>query len=200
MQRTPNNTNAVPNPRGRSTTFLTVEPQRTPSAYHVDALGNSQRARQDHDRGPTVTHARPAVHGFTATRQRLEAVTRLVHQSMQVGWRGRDALRLEILDGLVRPTLRPNDHHLEAFDLPLSRANPHRSGGTVQFPDQATPLSNFNHVVAQTLARRQELQTTGAITTPAVQTSHGNIGTAEARRFNANAVQAQRDWFNSWYR
>jgi hypothetical protein len=183
----------------KETTFLTVDPSgnRAPSAYHVENNRSqtgmrSQRSRQQHDHGPSNTEVMRTVHAFTQTGAMQVAVADNVDETVaRTGMNVSQALRLEIMDGLASPTASFGAHHLETFThLPNSMANPHISGGRVQFAQSNSPLGNFNSVVSNTEANRlvapqhRTYATDGATAAP----------TPQVTQFNQSALAAQRSF------
>lgn len=186
----------------KNTTFLTVDPSgnRAPSAYHAENSRNqagmmSQRSRQQHDHGPANTEIMRTVHAFTQTGQMQEAVADNVDETVaRTGMNVSQALRLEIMDGLASPTASFGAHHLETFtNRPNSLANPHISGGTVQFAHANSQLGDFNSVVSNTEANRS---VASQHRTYATQGSTAHT-TPQVHQFNQSALEAQRDFAQS---
>ncbi len=160
---------AQPPTAQRQTTFLTVDQgNRAPSAYHVNVqgntIGNSQRARQEHGHGPAVTREKHAVHAFIPNQgnsqqaKEMQRATAKITADMvtQTGMDPQTALRLNMMDGLAVPTASHGAQHIEAFQGNLSRGNPHRSGGTVAFPEPQSMLSKYDLVKATTAQMKRE--------------------------------------------
>lgn len=174
------------------TTFLTTESGRAPSAYHVDPQSQSQRARQEHPHGPTVTSEKRRIQAFTQTKEMAHAVSQLVqHDSRRLGVDPEFALRLQIMDGLASPLIAAGKAHLEVSDGAFGQGNPHVSGGTVTFPAKDSPLSDFNQVVAATQARKQQVRAGYGVLTPPVTQSMSQAITPQADAFNREALRAQ---------
>ncbi len=182
------------NPDRPKTTFLTKEDTRAASAYHVDEHGATQRARQEHDHGPTLTSRAERVQAFAPSKGMARAVARIVaDDSRRLDVTPDFALRLAIMDGLVKPTVQANMAHLEASGGELNRGNPHVSGGLTQFPLEGSPLEDFRRVAMTTVASRQVWQTSGK--TMQLQPVTGAMSdqlTPAARAFNTQAMESQR--------
>ena len=182
----------------KKTTFVTAGgtladgTPRPPSTYHVTGADNpaggvSQRARQEHNHGPAVTTPKQAVHAFTDNPKFGSAARHNVRKAVAKGMDPRAALRLEMMDGLIKPTAKANDYHMEAFSGPLSAGNPHKSGGRVKFVSPGSDLENHGRVVAytnmnKTVDEQQRLYVTQGVTT---------ASTPESQKFNSDALQAQ---------
>lgn len=199
---------AQPPTAQRQTTFLTVDSgNRAPSAYHVnvqgDSIGNSQRARQEHRSGPTVTREKHAVHAFipnTGNAQQtkdMQRATAKITADMvtQTGMDPQMALRLNIMDGLAVPTASHGAQHIEAFQGNLSRGNPHRSGGTVAFPDPQSNLSKYDLVKATTAQMKRENANSKGPTKPIT----GGVGAnpSSVQQFNHAATKEQQRFAQS---
>ncbi|MES2670098.1 MAG: hypothetical protein V4673_06720 [Pseudomonadota bacterium] len=179
------------------TTFLTTEHGRAPSAYHVDLQSVSQRARQEHRSGPTLTSEKLRIQAFTQTKQMAKAVSKLVkHDSRRLGVDPEFALRLQIMDGLASPTIQAGKAHLEVSHSEFGKGNPHVSGGAVMFPARDSPLSNFDQVAATTSMRRGQIRARSAVTPPITQTMSPQI-TPQAEAFNDEALRAQHGFARS---
>lgn len=179
------------------TTFLTTENGRAPSAYHVDLQSVSQRARQEHRSGPTLTSEKLRIQAFTQTKQMAKAVSKLVqHDSQRLGVDPEFALRLQIMDGLASPTIQAGKAHLEVSQSAFGKGNPHVSGGTVMFPAKDSPLSNFDQVAATTSMRRGQIRARSAVTPPIAQSMSSQI-TPQAEAFNDEALRAQHGFAQS---
>ena len=173
---------------GKSTTFLTTETNRSPSAYHVDSQGRTQRARQDHASGPTVTSNQVRHQAFTDDKTQARKVAAIVHDdSQRFGVSPAFALRMAIMDGLASPKLKHGAGHVEASTNALGRGNPHVSGGTVTFPQSGSPLANFDQVATTTQRRK----TNGATSEPALTGTTTPHLTPEAQAFNKQSMQQQ---------
>jgi hypothetical protein len=172
---------------GKRTTFLTSESGRAPSAYHVDDQGQTQRARQQHDHGATVTSKKVRFQAFTDTKKQAHAVANVVKEdSRRLNIPPSAALKLAALDGLAKVRLKHGASHVEASDSAIGRGNPHVSGGSVTFPQSGSPLADFSQVVATTRARA-----TGASSAPPITGSTQSQLTPEAQAFNRSAIEQQ---------
>ncbi|MCY7293835.1 hypothetical protein [Alteromonas sp. a30] len=194
----------------RSTTFLTKDDtkNRAASAYHVevrgDTIGNSQRARQEHSHGPTVTRNKNAVHAFIPengkpeeAKRKQKAVSKVTKDMVKsTGMDPQTAMRLNIMDGLAEPTASANAQHIEAFSSPVGRGNPHRSGGTVKFPEPQSNLSKFDLVSATTQQMKKEVKSTGHTTTKPITDTVSN-NPSSAQQFNSAALAEQRRFAQS---
>jgi hypothetical protein len=174
------------------TTFLTTESGRAPSAYHVDLQSVSQRARQEHRSGPTLTSEKLRLQAFTQTKHLAKAVSKLVQSdSRRLGVDPEFALRLQIMDGLASPMIQSGKAHLEVSHSAFGKGNPHVSGGTVMFPAKDSPLSNFDQVAATTSLRRGQIRAKSAVKTPPITQSMSPLTTPQAQAFNEEALRAQ---------
>lgn len=188
------------NNQGRkSTVFLTKEDGRAPSAYHIDQQSHSQRVRQEHRHGPTVTSEKLRYQAFTTTKHMAKAVSSLVQQdSQRLGVSNEFALRMQIMDGLVTPTIRAGSAHLEVSTGAFGKGNPHVSGGTVMFPQQGSPLSDFTQLEATTNQRRQQTKQHQPVSPP-VTTSMSQQITPQAQAFNQQALKDQRSFVKKFF-
>lgn len=176
------------------TTFLTEEDDRAPSAYHMDQHGAIQRARQEHRDGPTLTRRAERVQAFTPSKNMAHTVARIVSDdSQRLGVTPDFALRLAILDGLAKPTVKANMGHLEASSNDLGRGNPHVSGGLTKFPQTGSPLEDFREVAENTVASRKVWQESGhTMQLEPVTSGVSTKLTQSARAFNTQAMESQR--------
>lgn len=176
------------------TTFLTKEPNRAASAYHVDEHGATQRARQEHDHGPTLTSRRQRVQAFVPSKEMAHTVAKIVSDdSQRLNVSPDFALRMAIMDGLAKPTVQANMGHLEASGGGVGRGNPHVSGGLTKFPVSGSRLENFREVAQQTQASRQHWEQSGH--TEQFEPIHGRMSeqiTPAAQEFNQRALEDQR--------
>lgn len=176
----------------KKTTFLTTESGRAPSAYHVDLQSHSQRVRQEHRNGPTVTSEKRRVQAFTQTKQMAHAVSQLVKlDSRRLGVDPEFALRLQIMDGLASPVIASGKGHLEVSDKAFGKGNPHVSGGTVMFPAHGSPLEDFDQLAAKTKVRKREVKAHKSVLTPPVKQSMSHQSTPQADVYNQEALRAQ---------
>lgn len=181
----------------RQTTFITQDPtgKRAPSTYHVDTtggqIGDSQRARQQHKSGPTVTKQKNAVHAFTDSKRMQKAVSKITKDMVNANpsLNPQQALRLNIMDGLASPTATQGAQHIEAFNSKLGKGNPHRSGGTVTFPQSGSTLANFDTVSANTKQMKREVNSSHKTAAPITDTTTSNP--ASAQQFNSANMRAQ---------
>lgn len=180
------------------TTFLTTEGGRAPSAYHVDLQSVSQRARQEHRSGPTLTSEKLRIQSFTQTKHMAQVVSQLVqHDSERLGVGPEFALRLQIMDGLASPMIESGKGHLEVSHSAFGKGNPHVSGGTVMFPAKDSPLSNFDQVAANTSLREKQVRKQSPVLAPPItQTMSAQI-TPQAQAFNEEALRVQQAFAQS---
>lgn len=175
-------------PGPKKTTFLTSDPRgRPPSAYHVEADGTSQRARQGHGdgstgTGATLTSKKHAVHAFTPDKATRDVVRANVKDSVARGLDTQTALRLEIMDGLAMPTAQHGNAHQEAFP---GRGTTHKSGGFVAFPQANSTLANFDAVALRSQQRKHD----GRF--PAIEDTQSAQHTRESHTFNQQAMDQQ---------
>lgn len=176
------------------TTFLTEEDERAPSAYHMDEHGAIQRARQEHRDGPTLTRRAERVQAFAPSKDMAHKVAKIVSDDSQRFDVTPDfALRLAILDGLVKPTVQANMGHLEASSSDIGRGNPHVSGGLTKFPRKGSPLEDFQSVASNTVASRKVWQESGhTMQLEPVTSGVSTKLTKSARAFNSQAMESQR--------
>ena len=179
---------------------------RAPSAYHVqindNQVGASQRARQEHAHGATLTREKQATHAFTRTKTAQKAVAKLVEKTVQQqGVSPETALRREILDGTAKASASAGAEHLEVFNNKLGKGNPHRSGGRVRFAEPGSPLSDYDQVSQTTQTRKREETSQRqqgvekpAATTPSVTGGQTDIPSPSALAFNRAARQEQREF------
>ncbi len=180
------------------TTFLTTEGGRAPSAYHVDLQSVSQRARQEHRSGPTLTSEKLRIQSFTQTKHMAKVVSQLVqHDSQRLGVDPEFALRLQIMDGLASPMVESGKGHLEVSHSAFGKGNPHVSGGTVMFPAKDSPLSNFDQIASNTSLRKKQIKKQSPVIAPPItQTMSAQI-TPQALAFNEEALRAQQGFAQS---
>ena len=180
------------------TTFLTTEGGRAPSAYHVDLQSVSQRARQEHRSGPTLTSEKLRIQSFTQTKHMAQVVSQLVqHDSERLGVGPEFALRLQIMDGLASPRIESGKGHLEVSHSAFGKGNPHVSGGTVMFPAKDSPLSNFDLVARNTSRRSEQVKANSPeLALPITQAMSTQI-TPQAQAFNEEALRAQQGFAQS---
>lgn len=180
------------------TTFLTTEGGRAPSAYHVDLQSVSQRARQEHRRGPTLTSEKLRIQSFTQTKHMAQVVSQLVqHDSERLGVGPEFALRLQIMDGLASPMIESGKGHLEVSHSTFGKGNPHVSGGTVMFPAKDSPLSNFDQVAANTSLREKQARKQSPVLAPPITLTMSAQITPQAQAFNEEALRAQQGFTQS---
>lgn len=180
------------------TTFLTAEGGRAPSAYHVDLQSVSQRARQEHRSGPTLTSEKLRIQSFTQTKHMAQVVSQLVqHDSERLGVGPEFALRLQIMDGLASPMIESGKGHLEVSHSAFGKGNPHVSGGTVMFPAKGSPLSNFDHVATNTSLRSDQVKTHSPVLAPPITQAMSTRITPQAQAFNEEALRAQQEFAQS---
>lgn len=180
------------------TTFLTTEGGRAPSAYHVDLQSVSQRARQEHRSGPTLTSEKLRIQAFTQTKHMAKVVSQMVqHDSQRLGVDPEFALRLQIMDGLASPVIESGKAHLEVSQNAFGKGNPHVSGGTVMFPAKDSPLSNFDQVASNTSLRRGQLRAKSSVVAPPITQSMSTRITPQAEAFNDEALRAQHGFAQS---
>ncbi|WDE09546.1 hypothetical protein [Thalassomonas haliotis] len=154
----------------------------------------SERSRQQHDHGPTNTGRMQTVHAFTSTPQLQTAVADNVDETVaRTGMNVSAALRLEIMDGLASPLATSGAQHLETFTaLPNSAANPHISGGRVNFAQPTSTLGDFSTVHARTAHNRQS-----AHPLPTFRTGVTAQQTPQSVSFNRSALTAQQRFARS---
>lgn len=180
------------------TTFLTTENGRAPSAYHVDLQSVSQRARQEHRSGPTLTSEKLRIQSFTQTKHMAKVVSHLVqHDSERLGVGPEFALRLQIMDGLASPMIESGKGHLEVSHSEFGKGNPHVSGGTVMFPAKDSPLSDFSQVASNTSLRRQQIKKKSPVLAPPITQAMSTQITPQAQAFNEEALRAQQGFAQS---
>ncbi|XHS79552.1 hypothetical protein ACFJGW_06140 [Burkholderiaceae bacterium UC74_6] len=168
---------APPQARGRETTFLTKEDDRAPSAYHIDEHGGTQRIRQQHRDGPTVTPRKQRVQAFTDTKKQANALVRFVDARPDPT---DHALRLEIMDGMASPRVAAGRHHVEATVSDKRRGNVHISGGVVRFAEPLSQLADFDSI--------KDRNEAGEL----VHDTLVNRRNSAAEAFNAMAIEQQR--------
>lgn len=180
------------------TTFLTTEDGRAPSAYHVDLQSVSQRSRQEHRSGPTLTSEKLRIQSFTQTRHMARVVSQLVqHDSERLGVGPEFALRLQIMDGLASPMIESGKGHLEVSHSAFGKGNPHVSGGTVMFPAKDSPLSNFDQVAANTSLREKHARKQSPVLAAPITQAMSTQITPQAQAFNEEALRAQQGFAQS---
>jgi hypothetical protein len=139
------------------TTFLTKEETRAPSAYYVADSGKTQRSRQEHRSGPSVTGVAKRTQAFTKSPKQAKTLcTVIMRDAAKLGVKPDKALRMAILDGIASPRLRSDMSHVEASSNPVGKGNPHLSGGVVKFPEPGSRLSDFKLVRQITRDRMQD--------------------------------------------
>ncbi|MBL8484828.1 MAG: hypothetical protein JNJ60_21715 [Rhodocyclaceae bacterium] len=172
----------------RKTTFLTTEQGRAPSAYHVSESGDTQRVRQEHRSGPTVTSEKRRVQAFTSTKDMAWVVHDNIKDTVEKrGFSVEAALRMEIMDGLASPLVAPGRGHIEVSEGNIGKGNPHVSGGTVAFPAKGSPLENFDALKQATQQRKRAVSTAPL---PQSSTMSTQI-TPQAQDFNRRALTEQ---------
>ncbi|MBL8473637.1 MAG: hypothetical protein KF778_07805 [Rhodocyclaceae bacterium] len=172
----------------RKTTFLTTEQGRAPSAYHVSETGDTQRVRQEHKHGPTVTSEKRRIQAFTATKDMAWVVHDNVKDTVEKrGYSVEAALRLEIMDGLASPLVASGRGHVEVSEGNIGKGNPHVSGGTVAFPAKGSPLENYDALKQATQQRKHSIPNAPS---PQSTTMSKQI-TPQAQEFNRRALAEQ---------